>query len=182
MNKTLLATGVAIALGNSMIAEAGTAGITGVWTGTYSFQMLSGSGSPIGVATSPQVWSWDFDAGTVNIANTATFYASVWTTHSVTFSDRGDGTYGGTPGTANMLVDWDTHTNIPVEMLWDVTDNADGSLTVDFYYGKVLSSSPVFPNFVTSFSGSLQSVPVPAAAWCFGSGLLALIGVARRKS
>ncbi|MCK5003410.1 MAG: VPLPA-CTERM sorting domain-containing protein [Gammaproteobacteria bacterium] len=182
MNKTLIASGIAIALGNSMNAEAGTTGLTGVWTGTYSFAVYSGSGSPIGSATPPQFWSWDFDAGTVNIANTATFYASVWTAHSVTFSDRGDGTYGGTPSTANMLFDWDVYTNIPIETVWDVTDNGDGTLTADNSYGKIMASSPAFPNFLTSFTGSLSSVPVPAAVWCFGSGLLALIGVARRKS
>lgn len=32
-----------------------------------------------------------------------------------------------------------------------------------------------------AFSGSLSIVPVPAAAWLFGSGLLGLIGMARRK-
>ena len=32
-----------------------------------------------------------------------------------------------------------------------------------------------------AFSGSLSIVPVPAAAWLFGSGLLGLIGIARRK-
>jgi hypothetical protein len=33
----------------------------------------------------------------------------------------------------------------------------------------------------TSFSGSISPVPVPAAVWLFGSGLLGLVGVARRK-
>ncbi len=31
-------------------------------------------------------------------------------------------------------------------------------------------------------AGSVPSVPVPAAAWLFGSGLVGLVGVARRKS
>ncbi len=30
-------------------------------------------------------------------------------------------------------------------------------------------------------SGDVSTVPVPAAVWLFGSGLLGLIGVARRK-
>jgi len=30
-------------------------------------------------------------------------------------------------------------------------------------------------------SGDVSAVPVPAAMWLFGSGLLGLIGVARRK-
>ena len=31
------------------------------------------------------------------------------------------------------------------------------------------------------FSGDVSAVPVPAAVWLFGSGLLALVGVARRR-
>ena len=30
-------------------------------------------------------------------------------------------------------------------------------------------------------SGSISSVPIPAAVWLFGSGLLGLVGIARRK-
>ena len=34
---------------------------------------------------------------------------------------------------------------------------------------------------VTSFDAEIQAVPVPAAVWLFGSGLLGMVGVARRK-
>jgi len=39
---------------------------------------------------------------------------------------------------------------------------------------------------VTSGGGSgdspeIETVPIPAAAWLFGSGLLGLVGIARRK-
>ena len=33
----------------------------------------------------------------------------------------------------------------------------------------------------TSFSGNITPVPVPAAVWLFGSGLLGLVGIARRR-
>ena len=36
-------------------------------------------------------------------------------------------------------------------------------------------------NYALHLEGHVSSVPVPAAAWLFGSGLLGLIGVARRK-
>jgi hypothetical protein len=39
-------------------------------------------------------------------------------------------------------------------------------------------------NYSTKYSSSgiaLTSVPIPAAAWLFGSGLLGLVGIARRK-
>jgi phospholipase/lecithinase/hemolysin len=35
--------------------------------------------------------------------------------------------------------------------------------------------------FAVEFAASISTVPIPAAAWLFGSGLLGLIGVARRK-
>ena len=39
------------------------------------------------------------------------------------------------------------------------------------------------PNVTSGFfgGGKLAVVPVPAAVWLFGAGLLGLIGVARRK-
>ncbi len=35
--------------------------------------------------------------------------------------------------------------------------------------------------FPTVNSGTIATVPIPAAAWLFGSGLIGLIGIARRK-
>ena len=36
--------------------------------------------------------------------------------------------------------------------------------------------------YALTLEGTVSAVPVPAAVWLFGSGLLALVGVARRKS
>ena len=36
-------------------------------------------------------------------------------------------------------------------------------------------------NYILDYSVSIEAVPVPPAVWLFGSGLLGLIGVARRK-
>ena len=37
-------------------------------------------------------------------------------------------------------------------------------------------------SYTLSLNGSISEIPVPAAVWLFGSGLLGLVGVARRKS
>jgi hypothetical protein len=37
------------------------------------------------------------------------------------------------------------------------------------------------PSAVTSFVGTYNVVPVPAAVWLFGSGLIGLVGLARRR-
>ena len=125
MKKTALATAVALSLGISAAAEANTSGLTGVWTGSYTFSMFSPGGGPVGAPTAPQAWTWDFDAGSVTIANTTTFYASVWTAHDVTITDNGT-SYGpnGGQGVVNMLFDWSANTNIDVVNVWNVVENA----------------------------------------------------------
>jgi len=52
------------------------------------------------------------------------------------------------------------------------------SFTDDSFYLKVASSS----HGLVSSTFAISSVPVPAAAWLFGSGLLGLVGIARRKN
>ena len=46
---------------------------------------------------------------------------------------------------------------------------------MDFFYSAELTGSP-------SDVGAVSAVPVPAAAWLFGSGLIGMVGIARRKS
>ena len=185
MKKTALATAVALSLGVSAAADANTAGLTGVWTGTYTFAMFSPGGGPVGVPTAPQAWSWDFNAGTVSIANTTTFYASVWTAHNVTVTDNGTSYGPATPGAVNMLFDWSVNLNIPVTSDWDVTatGNVAGSTAVVTVNAVTITAgSPAFPGFHPTFSGNLtKAIPVPAAVWLMGSGLIGLVGVARRR-
>lgn len=49
-------------------------------------------------------------------------------------------------------------------------------------YPLRLSEKPVGPRLGLDLRLELTAVPVPAAVWLFGSGLLGLVGVARRKS
>jgi hypothetical protein len=42
-------------------------------------------------------------------------------------------------------------------------------------------SDVVYKGGTLDLSAAASPVPVPAAAWLFGSGLLGLVGVARRK-
>ena len=41
--------------------------------------------------------------------------------------------------------------------------------------------TPYTEKFNITLNGTAAVVPVPAAVWLFGSGLLGLVGVARRK-
>ena len=204
MNKTALATAIALSLGTSAIAHANTAGLTGVWSGTYTFSMFSPGDGGVGTPSSSS-WTWDFDAGTVTIANSATFYGSVWTAAGVTFSDTGS-SYDG-----NMTFSWSVNPSIPVFSSWDVDNGASGapgqvadSASVSVNSAVILATSSAFPGFQPYFSGGLtklecgsttggglcgeyvppeppEPIPVPAAVWLMGSGLLGLVGVGRRR-
>jgi hypothetical protein len=174
MKKTALATALAASLGTAAVtAQAGTAGLTGVWTGTYVFTMYSPGGDFVGSSGDPQAWTFDFDAGTVDITNTSTFYGSVWTAKDVSFADNGDGTYSG-----NMLFDWSVNVNIPVEITWEICGGCGGVTTLS---SVITTPTPAFPGFQPYFDGSISQVPLPAAAWLFGTGLVGLVGVARRR-
>jgi hypothetical protein len=57
---------------------------------------------------------------------------------------------------------------------------SDGSITIDF--NNPNGEPAAFDYFKLTISGTLATIPVPAAVWLFCSGLLGLIGIARRKS
>jgi len=68
-----------------------------------------------------------------------------------------------------------------VWMLASVDGNGDGVM------GVPMAPGGPFPGFNGNFSANLvptdkpSEIPVPAAVWLFGSGLLGLVGVARRR-
>ena len=69
-----------------------------------------------------------------------------------------------------------------VSLSYDDTQSINSS-TSDLFSG---SYQPVLDSYGVYITGSalvrdISSVPVPAAAWLFGTGLVGLIGVARRK-
>lgn len=96
---------------------------------------------------------------------------------------------------AGVFFDWSVNDDIPVLSVMQITNNplVDGFMNVvsvdigdgpldagDGTPGTAMLTAP-FPGQQPSFSGIMTPVPVPAAVWLFGSGLLGLVGVARRK-
>jgi len=104
----------------------------------------------------------------------------------------------------HILFNWGVTADIDVVNIWDAAgDSIDSDGNALRGIGMVDGAFPGFSaNFnttalgtsdlvgedytltggsVTATGGSVTAVPVPAAVWLFGSGLLGLVGVARRK-
>jgi hypothetical protein len=102
--------------------------------------------------------------------------------------DIGGGSAGFGQFAAGIFFDWSTQADIPVLAVMDILDDpADGVMAVSSN-GTPMATAP-FKGQTAAFSGTLTctdcggtpAVPVPAAAWLFGSGLIGLVGVARRR-
>ena len=108
----------------------------------------------------------------------------------------------GTAGTDPLGSTFFTDSNFPNNIFGYQFDDLDGAVTGFLADGATVAArSEMFvrlrgPGFETggvasigdpldlsasAFSGSFSIVPVPAAVWLFGSGLLGLVGIARRK-
>ncbi len=111
------------------------------------------------------IFSVDANAltGTVNLSNSPTIARPLL--------DGAFSLFAGSASSPNMDVittdDWMTYT-------WTATLSA-GLLDVGLRTTDLAIYSIAFDNF------SITPVPVPAAIWLFGSGLIGLIGIARRK-
>ena len=103
------------------------------------------------------------------------------------------------PGTilANIPFDWGApaatpcgvaNCDIPVVALFQMTPTGNPGeysvVTLDGDNsgtpGTAMTGGP-FIGFSPTFTGTATVVPIPAAAWLFGSGLLGMVGVARRR-
>ncbi|MDH5766502.1 MAG: VPLPA-CTERM sorting domain-containing protein [Gammaproteobacteria bacterium] len=59
-------------------------------------------------------------------------------------------------------------------------DSAPGPQSAGFYTMHIIEVNDEFSNYQIDFE-VISAVPVPAAVWLFGSGLISLAGFARRK-
>ena len=70
--------------------------------------------------------------------------------------------------------------------IYGITDTQvliDAFVTLDYVNaGAKFDSYSVGPTMITLEYEYIPAVPVPSAVWLFGSGLIGLIGLARRKS
>jgi len=178
MNKTILAAAL-------LAATTGTAQAA-LYDFAGTFQMRDPTGMLMQNDTT-LTGDMDLDmntgSATANIASTMPFFGSMWTAHDIGFQMTGPSTASGT-----MMFDWGATTNIFVTVDFGVTMNGDGTIdfttldgpSADGIAGNPMDNGP-FPGFNAAFIGTATPVPVPAAVWLFGSGLIGLAGVARRR-
>lgn len=106
--------------------------------------------------------------------------------YNQTGSEMGDLFYNALGNTAGSLTNTGPFSNVQSNYYWSATEYAPNTNYAWTFYMYNGSQSAYFKD--NSFvgwavqSGDVSAVPVPAAAWLFGSGLLGLVGVARRKS
>lgn len=204
MKKTLLAAAVVFSMG----AGAAQAAVTN-FNFVGSFVMFDGADPTFtnpanvvdngnGIAGDPISGTMSLDdvtgAGSATMVPGALFFGSPWSAHNIALQATGPGAV-----TATMQFDWGDPATVATYD-GDLTNafcglvNCDIAVTVGFQmmptanplvytFSTTSSSMPEgpFAGFQPTFNGTATVVPVPAAVWLLGSGLLGLVGVARRK-
>ena len=162
---------------------------------TVSFQAIgNGSGGPGTLVAGTMGFNWNGNTAipVTAIFDAAGFFANV--PAPGTTATIGTGCTGcATSSTANASVGSPASIGaVPMAM---TTFNTTGTtlstlfpLVTDGISGSPMTTAP-FPGFnanfdftsITATTAAVSAVPVPAAVWLFGSGLMGLVGVARRR-
>lgn len=169
-------------------------GSTGLVIGTTTTAGASHAGPPTAGDTNAITAPWAFFGATgsdyvttgVTGSTTSGLNMSGWTVtwNAIPAIPMGSGAWQ--PGNCVQLGCSGTFTNGNAHFAWDGTNGGGYSLD---YTGRVPANDPSGFGGVgyylhlegTVTTGTPPAVPVPAAVWLFGSGLMGLVGVARRK-
>ena len=210
MKKTLLASAIALSLGSATSVQAITITITNMnFNGVHSASGTMndvGNGSMTDTTVpgffgsqwtaDQQAW-FDTHSSTVTWAGTGSTYNTTDANGAFSYTFH----LTGNQVAAGVFFDWSGSNNIPVLTIYDCPVSGGGACTgasLPMQTLPFLGQQPSFngsttcdvsaglndSNWDDSSTGdscASEVVPVPAAAWLLGSGLLGLVGVARRK-
>jgi hypothetical protein len=176
-----------------------------------TLQMYDSTGAVMGSPDNTVTMTYDKTAMTWGASSSQSFFGNVWTasggvlynpgTYNVNINGdgsneaafnasyplaNGDGIYTFTVPAGhyggNINFAWGTTTGIDVFIVWSTDGITSIDVDGDSIRGAKMVDGP-FAGASANFSnGPAYVVPVPAAAWLFGSGLLGLVGVARRRN
>ena len=178
MKKSILTGALALALGTA--ASSASALTIDVTT------MVFGTASAATGFVDTEAMGTTFNGLFFNAPWTATTQAVYTTVGAHTWagsSEQGDFSYNftltSTQVAFGLFFDWSVTREIPVLAIFDCVGIMDGDACTGVS-GYAMQIGP-FPDQNPTFNGTVSAVPVPAAVWLFGSGLLGLVGVARRR-
>lgn len=179
MKKTILTGALALALGTAASsASALTIDITAMDFGSVSAAAGVVDTDNLGTTFHGLFFNAPWMATTQAVYTTAG--AHTWAGSS----QQGDFSYNfsltSTQVAFGLFFDWSVTKEIPVLAIFDCVGIMDGDVCTGVS-GYPMQVGP-FPDQNPTFNGTVSAVPVPTAVWLFGSGLLGLLGVARRKT
>ena len=177
MKKTLLVACITASVLGGLQARADIAITSMDFGNNYaaSGTILSGGGGSMASIDPFYMQPWFASQQTPIMDNTGSFAG-----------ESGQGAWDYTPDIAAMnagqraagfFFSWSSGNDIPVLAIWNCNDDGSGDTCTGI--GVPMQIGP-FPFQEPAFNG-YEIVPIPAAVWLMGSGLLGLVGVARRR-
>ena len=185
MKKTLLASAIALtsigatnANADISITEMNFSGLSAA-----SGSVLEAGGGSFTGSFFGHTWVADQVTNVITSDNAVTFAGSN-TLGAYDFS-AGIASIAAGNNAVGTLFDWSTSVDIPVLAVFDCTTTPGTCTGVADTAGGAMQTGP-FAGATPAFNGTgtltpVSPVPVPAAVWLMGSGLLGLVGVARRR-
>jgi len=196
MKLSVFSIAVAIALGSS-VAQALSINVT-----TSEYYDANGDLGSESTQINPTATFFLFNSALGGLMGSPFFGPNSWTAHQVMWDDAVTGSSVNWSGTSasgyynydytlgagevavGLMFNWGAAVDVAILQIFDCSDNvnctgANNDLAHPGVPGSEMTNGP-WPGQHLTFSG-IAVVPIPGALWLFGSGLLGLIGIARRK-
>ncbi len=189
MKKTILTGALALALGTA----ASSASALSIDITSMTFGSTSAASGTIDTATTGDTFTGSFFSAPWTATTLSTYTAvgtpltfsgnsAYWDDPATTSVNEGDFSYNFSLTAGQVAFGtyftWSVNPDIPVLAIIDCGAGNPGDTCTGV--GTPMQIGP-FPGQSPAFNGVVSAVPVPAAVWLFGSGLLGLVGVARRR-